>query len=71
MYKSSICENVNATAKFNVTYEIKRDLYYKNDPTNVKQFSKNLKLIKIILRKRKLFFLVFIYFLKFIFYFWN
>jgi hypothetical protein len=42
--------------ELNVTYEIKRDLYTKNDPTNVKQVSKNLKLLKRISRKRKIFF---------------
>ena len=33
------------TRKLNVTYEIKRNFLTKNDPTNVKQISKNLKLI--------------------------
>jgi hypothetical protein len=44
------------TRLLNVSYEIKRDFNTKNDPPNVKQVSKNLKLIKRILRKRKIFF---------------
>ena len=66
---SYICTNVKnvktemQTRLLNVTYEIKRDFYSKNDPTNVKQVSKNLKLIKRISRKRKIFFRLFIYFL--------
>ena len=57
--------------KINVTYEIKRDLYTRNDPTNVKQVSKNLKLLKRISRKRKIFFRLFIYFLELISYLMN
>ena len=44
-------ENANAIIKRNV--RIKRDFYSKNDPTNVKQVPKNLKLLKLISRKRK------------------
>lgn len=51
------------TQLLNVTYEIKRDFNTKNDPKNVKQIYKNLKLIKRISRKRKIFFRLFIYFL--------
>jgi hypothetical protein len=47
------------TRNFKRTNEIKRDFLLKNDPTSVKQFSKNLKLIKRILRKRKSTFLTF------------
>jgi hypothetical protein len=71
MHQSLKRKNGNANAKINVTYEIKRDLYTKNDPTNVKQISKNLKLVKRISRKRKIFFRLFIYFLEFIFYLFN
>ena len=63
MHKCLKSKNGNANAKMNVTYEIKRDFNSKNDPTNVKQISKNLKLIKRILRKRKIFFRLFNYFL--------
>jgi hypothetical protein len=56
MHKCLKCKNGNANAKINVTYETKRDFYTKNDPTNVKQVSKNLKLLKRIMRKRKIFF---------------
>jgi hypothetical protein len=64
-------KNGNSNAKINVAYEIKRDLYTRNDPTNVKQVSKNLKLLKRILRKRKIFVLTFYLFSRINFYLLN
>jgi hypothetical protein len=71
MYKCLKRKNGNANAIINVMYEIKRDLYTKYYPTNVKQVSKHLKLLKRISRKRKIFFRLFIYFLWIIFYLLN
>ena len=71
MHKFLKSKNGNSNAKFKRTYEIKRNFLTKNDPTKLKQISKNLKLLKRILRKRKIFFRLFIYFLELIFYLMN